>query len=108
MSFSLIDVSLDDLLATSHAINAHDSAEKMDAYIVCGEIGGPRRADGSVAIGLREVNGSGYEGIAYLTPNAGDPTMTDVWVFVAPKLAEEERLIPEPAASPEAGTPMAT
>jgi hypothetical protein len=107
-SYTVIDVSLADLLATAHAVNVHQSHDAMNVYIVCGEIGGVRRADGSLAVGLREVNGSGYEGIACLTPDASDPSKTDVWVFVAPTLAEEERPTAVPAASPEAGTPVAS
>ena len=63
-------------------------------------------ADGSLAIGLREVNGSGYTGTAYLMPDPSDPGRTQIWVFVSPKLAEEERLTPvaSPVASP-VGTP---
>lgn len=107
-SFTVLDVSLDDLLATAHAINVHASHDAMGVYVVCGEIGGARGADGALAVGLREVNGSGYEGIAYLEPDATDSARTGVWVFVAPTLAEEERPTAVPAASPTAGTPVAS
>jgi hypothetical protein len=107
-SFSVTDVSLDELLSTSYAINVHEGHEAMGAYLVCGEIGGPFRVDGSLAVGLHEVNGSGYEGIAYLAPDANDPSKTDVWVFVAPKLAEEERATPIAVGSPAAETPVAS
>jgi hypothetical protein len=90
VSFTVIDVSLDELLAESHAINAHLSQEDMSVYVACGEIGGPRGADGSIAVGLREQNGSGLTGIAYLIPDANDPARTRVTVFMAGGLAEED------------------
>jgi hypothetical protein len=106
-SVSVIDVSIDALLATDYSVHVHASHDNLRTYVACGEIGGARRADGSLAVGLREVNGSGYEGIAYLAPDADDPGKTDVWVFIAPKLAEEDRPTAITAASPEAGTPVA-
>lgn len=104
LSVSVIDMPLADLLASPHAINVHAGVTEMRAYLVCGAIGGPEREDGSIAIGLREERGSGYEGIAYLAPNPEDPEQTLVWVFIAPALAEEEQTTP----MAEIGTPEAT
>jgi hypothetical protein len=39
--------------------------------VACGEIGGTLNPDGTLAIGMRSMNGSGLSGIAYFTPNPG-------------------------------------
>jgi len=84
-SFTNAPMTLDAILAADYAINAHLSAEHIETYIACGEIGGTREADGSLIIGLREMSNSGYTGIAYLAP-AADGASTDVTVFIAPVL----------------------
>jgi hypothetical protein len=86
-----IALDLATMLATDHAINVHLSQEQADVYIACGEIGGvPHDAAGSLAIGLREQNDSGFSGVAYLTPNATDPTLTDVSLFLVEEVEEED------------------
>jgi hypothetical protein len=81
-SFTNVPLTLDAILAEDHAINAHLSADQIDVYIACGEIGGVMAPDGSLTIGLREQGDSGYTGIAYLAPGA-DGASTDVTVFLA-------------------------
>lgn len=81
-SFTSVPLPLDAILAADHAINAHLSADEIDVYIACGEIGGVVAPDGSLTIGLREQEDSGYTGIAYLAPGA-DGASTDVTVFLA-------------------------
>ena len=82
-SFTNVPLTLDDILADDHAINFHLSAEEIGTYIACGEIGGILSAeDGSLTIGLREVDGSGEVGVAYLAPGA-DGASTDISVFIA-------------------------
>jgi hypothetical protein len=81
-SFTNVPLTLDAILAEDHAINAHLSADQIDVYIACGEIGGVKAPDGSLTIGLREESDSGYTGIAYLVPGA-DGASTDVTVFLA-------------------------
>jgi len=91
-SFTTVPVDLATLLATDNSINVHLSAEEADVYVACGEIGGiPLDDTGSIAIGLREQNDSGHTGVAFLTPNAADPTQTDVSLFVAEDLAEDDQ-----------------
>lgn len=89
-SFTVVDIPLAELLGSDYAINAHPSRAQMRPFVACGEIGGPIRADGSVVIGLREQNGSGLTGIAYLQPDPANPNRTLVSVFLAPGLAEED------------------
>ncbi len=81
-SYTNVPLTLDAILAEDHAINAHLSADQIDVYIACGEIGGVMAPDGSLTIGLREQSDSGYTGIAYLAPGA-DGASTDVTVFLA-------------------------
>src|SRR5688572_23776292 len=70
---------LGDILAAPHAINVHESAEAIQNYIACGDIGG-RVIDGDLVIGLRELNDSGHHGVAVLE---GDDDGTDVKVYLA-------------------------
>jgi len=80
--------SLDQLLADQYAIDVHLSTEEDGPSIVCGEIGGVRGPDGSLAIGLRKHDELGFTGIAFLAPSlTGDVETTDVTLFVAEDLA---------------------
>ena len=76
-------LTLDAILGADHVVNVHLSAEEIGTYIACGEIGGMLSPEGAVIIGLRELNDSGFTGIAYLAPGA-DGASTDVSAFVAP------------------------
>jgi plastocyanin len=74
-----VPLPLGDILSTPHAINVHESAEAIQNYIACGDIGG-RVIDGDLVIGLRELNGSGHHGVAVLE---GDDDGTDVTVYLS-------------------------
>jgi plastocyanin len=74
-----VAVPLGDILAAPHAINVHESADAIQNYIACGDIGG-RVIDGDLTIGLRELNDSGHHGVAVLE---GDDDGTDVTVYLA-------------------------
>ena len=96
-STTVVEASLETILAAPHVINVHQSAEDIDTYIACGEIvptGGPvgtaatpetgAAAGATPASGqqlqmpLLELNGSGYQGQATLV-DLGDGT-TEVTV----------------------------
>jgi uncharacterized cupredoxin-like copper-binding protein len=81
-SFTSVPMTLDAILGSDHVVNVHLSAEEIDTYIACGEIGGMLTPEGAVIIGLGEMDNSGFTGIAYLAPGA-DGASTDVSVFVA-------------------------
>ncbi len=81
-SFTSVPLTLDAILADDHVINVHMSADQIDVYIACGEIGGVLDANGALVIGLGEMEGSGFSGIAFLAPGA-DGASTDVSVFIA-------------------------
>jgi uncharacterized cupredoxin-like copper-binding protein len=89
-SFTSVPMTLDAILGEDHVVNVHLSAEEIGTYIACGEIGGMLTPEGAVIIGLRELNNSGFTGIAYLAPGA-DGASTDVSVFVAPTLGGAEK-----------------
>src|SRR5215213_7652533 len=59
-SFTSVPMTLDAILGADHVIYVHLSAEEIDTYIACGEIGGQLSPDGSLIIGLRELNDSGF------------------------------------------------
>lgn len=86
-SVTVVDVSLDDLLAGEFAINVHESAENIQNYVACGEISGVirmhRQSDSppGLVIPLRELNESGYAGVAWLEPTSD--TQTTVTIFLA-------------------------
>jgi hypothetical protein len=86
-SVTVIDIALTDLLAGEYAINVHESAEQIQNYIACGNIVGQIRlhlrsdAPPGLVIPLRELNDSGYAGVAWLEPTAD--AKTTVTVFLA-------------------------
>jgi hypothetical protein len=88
-SWTNIPMSLDDIMAGEHAINVHESDTAMDVYLACGDVGGTVDADGTLVIGLAEVDDSGFAGIAVLSPNPDDPATTDVSVFIAQGLTSD-------------------
>ena len=70
---------LGDILSAPHAINVHESAEAIQNYVACGDIGG-RVINGDLVIGLRELNDSGHHGVAVLED---DDDGTDVTLYLA-------------------------
>ena len=84
-SFTNVPMTLDAMLAADHAINVHLSAEQIETYIACGELGGSIDDTGSLIVGLREESDSGYTGIAFLSPGL-DGVSTNISVFIAPVL----------------------
>jgi hypothetical protein len=101
-SFSTVPMTIDQILAAEHAINAHESAEDIGTYIACGDLAGPVDANGSLVVGLRELNESDYAGIAVLSPSAQTAGSTDVSVFIAGGLTGDDQaeLDTEEAATP--------
>jgi hypothetical protein len=89
-SYTSVPLTLDAILGADHVVNVHLSAEEIGTYIACGEIGGFLTPEGAVVIGLREMNNSGFTGIAYLAPGA-DGASTDVSAFVAETLGGRNR-----------------
>ncbi len=78
-----VAASLADILASPHAINIHESAENIGNYIACGNIGGAMVGTSDLAIGLGELNGSGYSGVATLHDNGDGTTAVSVYLIEA-------------------------
>jgi hypothetical protein len=78
VSSTVVEVALTDIVGGDHAINVHQSAEAMDVYIACGDIGGTMLGTADIAIGLAEQNGSGHHGVAWLHDNGDGTTRVDV------------------------------
>jgi hypothetical protein len=94
-----VDVTLDDLLASPHAINLHESATNLGVYVACGEIVAPESTtasgnatgsnatggtaaatNGTIEVTLNELNDSGVSGTATLTDNGDGTTTVDIHV----------------------------
>jgi uncharacterized cupredoxin-like copper-binding protein len=80
-SFTTVPIPFDDLLADDYALNVHLSAEAIDTYLACGEIGGVVDVNGALTIGLKDIGGRGHTGIAYLAPGTEEGT-TDILIFM--------------------------
>jgi hypothetical protein len=89
MSTTTVEASLEDILAAEHAINAHESAENIDVYIVCGDISG-EPTDGQLEIELMEDSDSGHTGRAMLMDNGDGTTTVTVWLMGADAMAMDD------------------
>ena len=81
-SITVVDMPLQEIIDGGHAINVHLSADEIDTYIACGDIGGAVTTDEGeeepeLIIGLGELNDSGHTGIAWLGAE-GDQTRVAV------------------------------
>jgi hypothetical protein len=93
-STSILDVTIEDILAAEHAINVHQSAENIDVYIACGNITGTPE-NGHLRVDLNELNDSGLRGRAVLTNNPDGTTTVTVTLTQA-----EDGATGTPEASP--------
>ena len=85
-SYTEVEMPLDDILASPHAVNVHLSADDIGTYIACGDVGGAVVTDEGetgreVVIGLGELNDSGHTGVAWLAENE-DGSGTRVGVYL--------------------------
>jgi hypothetical protein len=122
--------SLDTILADSHVIVVHESAENIGTYVACGEIAvapgeaatpvtavefGTPEAEAvdvsglrQIQVQLRELNDSGFEGWAMLYENADDTTTVVVQLVRITEIVQATTGTPvaspevSPVASPEA------
>lgn len=79
-SSSVVEATLDDILADEHVINVHESPNNMGTYIACGEVSGTAD-EGQLTIDLHELNDSGYAGEAMLTDMGDGTTTVQVTIF---------------------------
>ncbi len=106
-SFTLVDASLGEIVEGGHAINVHESEANIGNYIACGDIRGTIIPDPDVGgdpqlvIALRELNGSGYSGVAVLQ-EAGSGT--EVTMYLVKNVAEGTPEVAGSGQGEEAGT----
>src|SRR5215207_6617749 len=105
-AFTSIPQSLDVLLAEDHALKVHLSADQIQTYLACGDIGGAADADGALIVGMKELDDSGYAGIAYLVPAADGST--SISVMIARVVGDEAAGADSESAIAGQGTPAAT
>lgn len=79
-SNTVVEVSLEDLLAEDFAINVHESAENIQTYIACGEITGSAEG-GELFIELQELNNSNFYGQAELSDQGDGTTIVHVSLY---------------------------
>jgi hypothetical protein len=78
-SGTVVDYTLSQLLAAEQAVVVLQSPNPGALPVACGEIGGAINPDGTLAIGMGAVNGSGLSGVTYFTPIAGyDKTLVSI------------------------------
>ena len=66
-SGTVVQFTIADFLAANHAVVVQESPQAAQ-IVACGEVGGSLNPDGTLAVGMRGMNGSGLSGIAYFTP----------------------------------------
>lgn len=82
VSVTTVAADLNTIISGGHAINIHESAENIGNYIACGDIGGNVMGS-DLAIGLGELNDSGYSGAAWLHDNGDGSTTVSVFLTEA-------------------------
>jgi hypothetical protein len=87
VSSTEVELSLDEILESPHAIMAHESATAMQSYIACADLDGALFAPDLLVVELSEQNGSGFTGIAFLR-GGGDTTLVDL-VLIPPDAGED-------------------
>ena len=67
-SGTVVPFTVSDLLASNNVVTVERSAQESRVIVACGEVGGVLNPDGTLAVGMRAMNGSGLSGVAYFTP----------------------------------------
>jgi len=66
-SGTVVQFAIVDFLVADHAVVVRESPQ--DSMVVaCGDVGGAMNPDGTLAVGMLGINGSGLSGVAYFTP----------------------------------------
>src|SRR5918993_3962246 len=66
-SGTVVQFAIADFLASNHVVVVRESPA-VSTVVACGDIGGALNPDGTLAVGMQGMNGSGLSGIAYFTP----------------------------------------
>lgn len=74
-SETIIDMPLQEILDSPHAVNVHKNSDEIDVYIACGDIGGVVSTDEGgrteLVVALDQRNDSGYFGVASIGSDSG-------------------------------------
>lgn len=89
VGFTMLNQSLDSLVATPLAVDVHRSDADDETFVACGEIAGPLTANGGLAVAMTEQGGSGFAGVAFFTRSAVDPNLTGVSVLLVEPTADD-------------------
>jgi plastocyanin len=98
-SVTTVEASLADIVAGGHAINIHESAENIQNYIACGDIGGMMLGTSDLPIGIAPLNDSGYSGTALLHDNGDGTTTVSVYLTESGEAGGESHETASPVAS---------
>lgn len=102
-AFTSIPQTLAELLAEDHSLKVHLSQEQIEIYLACGDIGGALDANGALIVGMKEQDGSGYAGIAYLEEQGNGTTSVSVMIAqVIPGAGGADAAAAQPAETPAA------
>lgn len=66
-SGTVVQFAIADFLASNHVVVVRESPA-VSTVVACGHIGGALNPDGTLAVGMQGMNGSGLSGVAYFTP----------------------------------------
>jgi hypothetical protein len=66
-SGTVVQFAIADFLASNHVVVVRESPT-VSTVVACGDIGGALNPDGTLAVGMQAMNGSGLSGVAYFTP----------------------------------------
>jgi hypothetical protein len=66
-SGTVVQFAIADFLASNHVVVVRESPA-VSTVVACGDIGGALNPDGTLAVGMQAMNGSGLSGVAYFTP----------------------------------------
>ena len=66
-SGTVVQFAIADFLASNHVVVVRESPA-ASTVVACGDIGGALNPDGTLAVGMVGMNGSGLSGVAYFTP----------------------------------------
>lgn len=94
---------LADLLGGEHAIVVHESADNIGNYILCGDLGGMVMGGTDLAVGLGELNDSGYSGIAWLHDNGDGTTSVKLFTTESGGMGDQDMGTPGDSSSAAGG-----
>lgn len=103
-SGTIVPFSVASLLESNHIVTVGKSPSEPGVIVACGEIGGTRNPDGTLAAGMVGYNDSGLSGIVYFTPNPGFDNILITILLVGAEAPAIQTVDTEPVAASEPAT----